>query len=67
MEEQIELVISKLLYINDMYKVSELLHFIIFADDTNIFYLDKDPTRLINVINGELIKLTLWFRVNLSP
>ena len=26
-----------ILYINDMYKVSKLSHFIIFADDTNIF------------------------------
>ena len=39
-----------ILYINDMYKVSKLLHFIIFADDTNIFYLDNDPKRLVDTL-----------------
>ena len=39
-----------------MYKVSDLLHVIIFADDTNIFYLDKDPVRLVNALNIELKK-----------
>ena len=53
-----------ILYINDMHKVSELLHFIIFADDTNIFYLDKDPYRLVTIINAELIKLSQWFKIN---
>ena len=53
-----------ILYINDMHKVSELLHFIIFADDTNIFYLDKNPNRLVSVINTELVKLSQWFKLN---
>ena len=53
-----------ILYINDMYKVSELLHFIIFADDTNIFYLNKNPVRLVNTINTELEKLAVWFKIN---
>ena len=53
-----------LLYINDMYKVSKLLHFIIFADDTNIFYLHNDPVELIRVVNKELVKLNIWFKIN---
>ena len=53
-----------ILYINDMYKVSKLLHFIIFADDTNIFFSDKDPVRLVNILNKELEKLSEWFRIN---
>ena len=53
-----------ILYINDMYKVSDLLHFIFFADDTNIFYLDKDPVKLINTINTELDKLSMWFKIS---
>ena len=53
-----------ILYINDMHKVSDLLHFIIFADDTNIFYLDKNPIRLVNTLNAELEKLTEWFKIN---
>ena len=47
-----------------MYKVSDLLHFIIFADDTNIFYLDKDPVKLVNTINTELDKLSMWFKIH---
>ena len=53
-----------ILYINDMCKVSELLRFIIFADDTNIFCIDNDHKSLINKLNSELVKLTKWFRVN---
>ena len=47
-----------------MYKVSELLRFIIFADDTNIFCLGDDPMALVNTVNNELKKLEAWFRVN---
>ncbi len=53
-----------ILYINDMHKVSKLLHFIIFADDTNIFFSDNDPVKLIQIINCELNKLTKWFKIN---
>ena len=53
-----------LLYINDMHKVSKLLHFIIFADDTNIFYLNNDPDILVKVVNEELCKLNTWFKIN---
>ena len=53
-----------LLYINDMHKVSNLLHFIIFADDTNIFYLSDDPVSLVNIVNSELSKLNTWFKIN---
>ena len=53
-----------ILYINDMCQVSNLLRFIIFADDTNIFCIDRDPKVLIDKLNNELVKLTKWFRVN---
>ena len=53
-----------ILYINDMHKVSDLLHFIIFADDTNIFHQDKYPARLVNTLNIELEKLSEWFKIN---
>ena len=53
-----------ILYINDMCKVSKLLQFIVFADDTNIFYLDNDPFKMVKVINEELKQLTMWFKVN---
>ena len=41
-----------------------MLHFIIFADDTNIFYLNDDPDTLVNVVNEELSKLNTWFKIN---
>ena len=53
-----------ILYINDMYKVSSILEFIIFADDTNIFCVGDKATDVICSINTELEKLTEWFKVN---
>ena len=52
------------MYINDMYKVSEILRFIIFADDTNLFCLGDDLSVLVNTVNIELKKLESWFKVN---
>ena len=45
-----------LLYINDIYKSSLLLRFILFADDTTIFYSAKSLLELTTVINHELKK-----------
>ena len=53
-----------ILYLNDITKVSKLLKFIIFADDTNVFYSHKDTKMLTNIINNELKKLEVWFSVN---
>jgi hypothetical protein len=53
-----------LLYINDIYRCSKVLLFILFADDTNIFYTDFDWIRLTNVVNCELVLLDIWFRAN---
>ena len=53
-----------ILYINDICNVSNILKFILFADDTNVFYSDKNIKNLIVVLNKELIKLSLWFKVN---
>ena len=47
-----------------MYKVSDLLHFIIFADATNIFYLDIDPVKLVNTLYTELDQFSMWFKIN---
>ena len=53
-----------LLYINDLCNVSRTLYFILFADDTNIFYSHKDPNQSINVVSTELKKLSDWTRAN---
>ena len=53
-----------ILYINDMYKVSNKLKFILFADDTNILISGKDINQVCNTLNTELAKLCNWFSVN---
>ena len=49
-----------LLYINDLCNVSQVLDFILFADDTNIFFSNKDRDILEKTMNDELLKLTGW-------
>ena len=42
-----------LLYINDLSKVSDLVEFILFADDTNIFCTEKDLYPLSIMLNDK--------------
>jgi len=53
-----------LLYINDMASVSRFMHFLLFADDTNMFYSNSDIWKLMQIINSELDILADWFRAN---
>ena len=53
-----------IMYINDICNASDMLKFISFADDTNVFCADSDLTRLVKAINTELDKLNVWFAVN---
>ena len=53
-----------LLYINDMSEISKLLYFILFADDTNILYSNRDIWQLMEIINSELQILSDWFKAN---
>jgi Reverse transcriptase (RNA-dependent DNA polymerase)/Endonuclease-reverse transcriptase len=53
-----------LLYINDIEKASTLLHFILFADDTNLLLAHKNLDVLIALINAELSKVACWFECN---
>ena len=53
-----------LLYINDICNVSNLLKFVLFADDTNIFCSSTSLHDLQYTINRELAKLFVWFSVN---
>ena len=46
------------MYIND------ILKFILFADDTNIFRCNTDLNKLIRVINAELEKKNMWVSGN---
>ncbi len=54
-----------LLYINDLNKVTKLLTFIMFADDTNIFISGKNLDNLTSIVNTELKTINTWFSANL--
>ena len=49
---------------NDITKSSNLLNFILFADDTNIFHSHKYINTLVETLNNELKKVSLWFKCN---
>ena len=53
-----------LLFINDLCNVSKVVDFIIFADDTNIFFSHKDFNLCPGILNSEMLKLTQWCRAN---
>ena len=53
-----------LIYINDIVNCSSIPSFRLFADDTNIFYVNKDPTELEIVMNRELKKFYDYCALN---
>ena len=53
-----------LLYINYICNVSNLLKFVLFADDTHLFCSSTSLHDLRDTINRELAKLFVWFSVN---
>ena len=53
-----------LLYINDISEASNRLSYILFADDTNIFFSHRKLDVLANTLNRELPKVSSWFKCN---
>jgi len=53
-----------ILYINDLCNCSEILNFILFADDTNSLYINDTFAELIRIVNIELAHLHTWFLAN---
>jgi hypothetical protein len=53
-----------LIYINDIVNSSNLANFIMFADDTNLFFTHKNLNALESIVNNELAKITVWFKLN---
>ena len=53
-----------ILYINDICNASTSLKFILFADDTNVFYSGVDIQTMCECISRELDKLHVWLSVN---
>ena len=53
-----------IIYINDFHKSSNNLSFILFADDSNLFYSHPDPNVLLRTVNCELKKVAEWIKAN---
>ena len=49
---------------NDICNCSKLFKFILFADNTNIFYSSETANNFVEIVNCELAKLAEWFRAN---
>ena len=53
-----------IVYINDFSRSSDVLSFILFADDSNVFFSHNNPNTLVHTVNSELQKVTQWIRAN---
>ena len=54
----------RLIYINDICCSSSVLKFILFADDTNLFYSSECINDLQHVLNHEMAAFAEWFKAN---
>ena len=53
-----------LIHVNDITNSSQILSFILSADDTNLFLSDKDIGNLYKTMNQELKQVNLWLTAN---
>uniref|UniRef100_A0A8C6VZ07 Reverse transcriptase domain-containing protein n=1 Tax=Nothobranchius furzeri TaxID=105023 RepID=A0A8C6VZ07_NOTFU len=53
-----------LLYINDICTASDILKYVMFADDTNLFCSGDNIKELLKTVEIELMKLNRWFVFN---
>ena len=53
-----------LLYINDIENCSEIISFVMYADDTNAFYSGKCLKSLMHVMQKEMNGVTKWLNAN---
>jgi Reverse transcriptase (RNA-dependent DNA polymerase) len=53
-----------LIYINDLPRASSLLHFVLFADDSNVFLSDLSYEYIVKTLNAELLSVSDWFKAN---
>ena len=53
-----------LIYVNGISQTSSLLSFLLFADDTNLFFSHKDIKILGKTVNQELCKVANWLACN---
>ena len=52
------------IFVNDISESSKLLSFLLFADDTNLFYSDRNPELLNQIANQESCKVADWLRAD---
>ena len=52
------------LHISDICKVSEVLKFVLFADDTNILATGANLQQLLSLMTSEMDKVKKWFDSN---
>ena len=53
-----------LIYANDIEMSSSKLDFIMYADDTTLFYTQPDLNDMNENINSELLHVSRWFKAN---
>ena len=53
-----------IVYVNDLFRASNILKLIILADDTNLFCSRKHSKNLFQTANIELKKIAIWFQAN---
>ena len=53
-----------IVYVNNLYCVSNILKPIMFVNDTNLFYSGKHIKTLFQTANIELEKIAIWFQAN---
>ena len=53
-----------ILYVNDITNTSNVLEFVLFADDTTITYSHSDVMSKFDMINSELQEVTNWLKAN---
>ena len=53
-----------LIYINDIVNSSNVLSFVLFADDTTVYVQNDSIDSAIEILNTELAKVALWFDSN---
>ena len=53
-----------LLYINDMFRSSNQMRFVNFADDTIVFASDSDINNVHDTVNRELVDVDNWLKAN---
>src|SRR5688572_8908448 len=53
-----------LIYINDLPNTSSILNFVLFADDSSVFFSHKSYDELFRILNQELLLVSDWFKAN---